>query len=241
MYDDLAPYYDLVYQDWEAAMTRQGERLSPLLPGGARILDVAAGIGTQSLPLAVAGHDVVARDLSEGAIDRLRYEAAQRGLILDAEVADMRTVGETVDGRFDAVVALDNALPHLLSDGEIVAALSGFRKLLGPEGKLLVSVRDYEGVDRSPRSTHPYGIRTRQGRRYRLTQVWRWTDAERYETTMIVEEEIEARWLEIVRASSRYYAIPLPRLLGLFADAGVAAQVDTSVGFHQPLIVGRRG
>jgi SAM-dependent methyltransferase len=239
VYDELAAYYDLVYEDWEAAMRRQGERLSRLLPAGARVLDVAAGIGTQSLPLAAAGYEVVARDLSGGAIDRLRYEAGQRGLVVDAEVADMRHVARGVEGLFDAVIALDNALPHLLTDAEIVEAVRGFRRLLEPDGQLLVSVRDYGAVDRAPRSTHAYGTRSRGGRRYRLSQRWRWTDPERYETTMIVEEEGEERWREVVRASARYYAVPVPRLLDLFAEAGLVAEVEASVDFHQPLIRGR--
>ena len=56
---------DLIDPDWEAAMERQGDLLSRLLPQGCRVLDVAAGIGTQSLPLAAKGYEVVARDLSE--------------------------------------------------------------------------------------------------------------------------------------------------------------------------------
>jgi SAM-dependent methyltransferase len=239
MYDALAAHYDLVYPDWEAAMRRQGGFLSRLLPRGARVLDVAAGIGTQSLPLAAAGYEVVARDRSAGAIDRLRYEAGRRGLTVDAEPADMRTVGRSVEGRFDAVIALDNSLPHLLSDEDLTTALRGFRDLIEPDGRLLVSVRDYDTVDRSPRSTHLYGTRTRGGRTFRLSQEWRWTDPERYQTTMIVEEEEVGVWTEVVRASARYYAIPVARLLALCTASGFEAELERSVDFFQPLIHGR--
>ena len=239
MYDALAPYYDLIYTDWEATMRRQGDALSPLLRPGSPVLDVAAGIGTQALPLAAAGFDVVARDLSRGAIDRLRHEASQRGLRVDADVADMRRVGRTVDGRFGAVVALDNALPHLLDDVEILEALMGFRALLEPDGVLLFSVRDYAVVDRAPRSTHPYGTRPRDGRTFRLNQEWRWTDPDRYLTTMIVEEEGPEGWHELVRASSRYYAVPLARLLELCGDAGFETEAVTAPEFFQPLVKAR--
>jgi len=33
-YDALAPWYHLVYQDWEATIGRQGRALSALLAGG---------------------------------------------------------------------------------------------------------------------------------------------------------------------------------------------------------------
>ena len=54
-YDDIAKYYDLIYADWERSMRRHGEAISAMLgpedPGRTRVLDVSAGIGTQSLPL----------------------------------------------------------------------------------------------------------------------------------------------------------------------------------------------
>lgn len=239
MYDALAAYYDLIYPDWEETMRRQGEALSLLLHPESRVLDVAAGIGTQTLPLAASGFDVVARDLSEGAIARLLLEASQRGLQVDADAADMRRVGRSVEGRFDAVVALDNALPHLLTDEAILEALVGFRALLKPDGFLLLSVRDYDTVDRAPHSTHPYGTRTRRGRTYRLSQEWRWIDSDRYRTTMIVEEERRDGWQEVVRGSSRYYAVSVNRLLELCDDAGFEAELVSSEGFFQPLVRGR--
>ncbi len=78
-YDDLAEYYDLIYPDWERSMARQGEAIDQMLRSlespkpkeEFRVLDIAAGIGTQTLPLAILGYDVTARDLSGGAVARL--------------------------------------------------------------------------------------------------------------------------------------------------------------------------
>ena len=151
-YNDLVEYYDLVYADWEDSMRRHGAAISEMLqvPGssrsgsGLRILDVSAGIGTQALPLASLGHDVVARDLSSRAIARLSREADERGLTIDAAQADMREVGAAVEGPFDAVISFDNSIPHLLNDREIVATFHCISRLLTPSGVLLISVRDYE-------------------------------------------------------------------------------------------------
>lgn len=238
VYDDLARHYDLIYADWEASMRRQGEVLSALLPSRGRILDVAAGIGTQALPLAALGFQVVARDLSEAAIRRLKREAAGRKLEIDAAPADMRSVGTTVDGQFDAIVCFDNSLPHLLTDDDIVTALSHLRGLLRPGAPLLVSVRDYHQVDRGSPSVHPYGERTRGRRAFRLAQTWRWYDEDRYETTMTVEERREGRWAPVLESRTRYYAIPLPRLLALFRRAGLRAERVREPSFYQPVIRG---
>ena len=107
-------------------MARQGQSIHQILraefPGRAirelRILDAAAGIGTQAIPLAQLGYQVVARDLSRGAVVRLVQEARVRGLRIDSAAADMREVSGTVEGPFDAVIAMDNSVPHLLRDEE---------------------------------------------------------------------------------------------------------------------------
>jgi len=85
-YDALAEYYDLIFEDWDASMARQGGALEQLIraelgvavPETVRVLDVACGIGTQALPLALRGFQVTGRDISAGAIARLRREAEAR-------------------------------------------------------------------------------------------------------------------------------------------------------------------
>ena len=94
-YDALAPFYHLLFPDWEASIARQGAALDAVIRAEAgsdarTVLDVAAGIGTQALGLAALGYAVTASDLSSGAVRRLRDEAARRGLAIDARQADMR-------------------------------------------------------------------------------------------------------------------------------------------------------
>lgn len=234
-YDDIAEYYDLIYADWEDSMRRQGAAISEMLQplggsrraGGLRVLDVAAGIGTQSLPLARLGYDVVARDVSTAAVARLSREATERGLTVDARQADMREVSSSVEGVFDAVIAFDNSIPHILSDAEIVATFRGLLELLTDDGALLISVRDYDDVDRAPTSSHPYGERNRDGRTIRLGQEWTWLDEDRYRTTMVVEQSVEDGWTELLRTESDYYAISISRLLELMEEAGLRHPVGS--------------
>jgi hypothetical protein len=151
----------------------------------------------------------------------------------------MRVVGDSVDGRFDAVIAFDNSIPHLLSDDEIVATFRGFSRLLNPNGTLLISVRDYDRVDRTPTSVHPHGERTRAERAFRLSQEWAWLDDSHYQTTMVVEERVEGRWTDLVRTDAQYYAIPIPRLLDLMDEAGFVSSRVEEVPFFQPVLRGR--
>src|SRR5215471_9239016 len=76
-YDRLAPFYHLVYPDWEASVQRQAAALDGILRDrwGSEcraILDVACGIGTQALGLARLGYAVTGSDLSSAAVARAR-------------------------------------------------------------------------------------------------------------------------------------------------------------------------
>src|SRR3989442_12126191 len=93
-YDQLAPFYHLIYPDWEASMTQQATALDSIIQEywGAEtttILDVACGIGTQALGLAQLGYQVTASDLSRAAVARARREATARHLELRGFVADV--------------------------------------------------------------------------------------------------------------------------------------------------------
>ena len=130
-YDALAPYYHLIFADWDASIAWQGEQLDALIrrcgpPGARSVLDVACGIGTQALALAAKGYDVTASDLSPAAVERARHEARSRGLDVALTVADMRGVQDHHGRTFDVVLCADNALPHLLNDDDIARALGQF-------------------------------------------------------------------------------------------------------------------
>lgn len=111
-YDDLAPWYHLVYQDWESTVRRQGEALSTLIvsewgSGVRRVLDAAVGIGTQALGLATKGYCLLGSDISAGVVRRAVGEGRRRGLRLHCMVADMRALPFD-DGVMDALISCDN-------------------------------------------------------------------------------------------------------------------------------------
>jgi ubiquinone/menaquinone biosynthesis C-methylase UbiE len=60
-YDTLAPYYHLIYADWEVSIGRQSRALDAIIrstggPQPRSVLDTSCGIGTQSIGVAQLGY-----------------------------------------------------------------------------------------------------------------------------------------------------------------------------------------
>jgi len=138
----------------------------------ADIADVACGIGTQLIGLAELGHRVFGADISARAIQRARRECAAAGVRAALSVADMRKLPLT-GSSVDAVICADNALPHLLADGDVLAALREMSRILRPSGTVLITTPDYDRVLAAPpSSTLPQVFKSSQGRMISFQRNW---------------------------------------------------------------------
>ncbi|MFF2350590.1 class I SAM-dependent methyltransferase [Kitasatospora sp. NPDC058115] len=253
-YDRLAPGYHLVYADWEASVAEQGASLDALLrarlgDAPADVLDCACGIGTQALGLAARGHRVTGTDLSPVSAARAAREAAARGLRLPTAAADMRRL-PCPDGRFDAVVCADNALPHLLTATDVRAALAELRRVLRPGGLLMLSTRPYDDLRRDrPTATEPRVSVDGDGRRVVSFQLWHWhEDGERYDLELFrltgPPDGNDQDWGPVSVHRATYWALTRDRLARFATEAGFTAvewQPPAATGFFQPVLLARAG
>jgi len=240
-YDQLAPYYHLLYPDWEASITRQSRGLGAVLdefgiPAGSAILDAACGIGTQAIGLARRGYQVTASDLSPAAVARARSECDQRGLAVTFALADLRRLSSVFPHPFAAVLACDNAIPHLLSDDDILTAFEECRRVLAPGGVLLISVRDYAAIERRTPDVRPYGSRIDGDCHYAAEQIWRW-EGNQYDLSLRLTQQCGSDAPVVHEFRSRYYAVELPALERLLRAAGFDPVVRRDEHFFQPLLV----
>jgi SAM-dependent methyltransferase len=243
-YDDLAPFYHLIYPDWEASVARQAEVLDGIVREAAtgpaaRVLDVSCGIGTQSLGLARLGYAVTGSDPSARSVERARREAEARGLAIRFSVADMREAFARHGGGWDVVISCDNAVPHLLSDAEIRAAFDELHRCTRPGGLCLVTVRDYAAMELGGTQVKPYGVRSEGGIRYLAFQVWDF-EGDVYDLTMYFVEDRGGAECRTLAFRSRYHAVSVDRLLALLREAGFAEVRRIDDRFFQPVLLGRR-
>lgn len=99
-----------------------------------RVLEAAAGTGLVTLTLAQRAREVVATDYAEAMVELLGHRLRHSGLTnVTCRQADL-TALPFPEASFDVVVAA-NVL-HLVPD--LTTALASFRKILKPDGKLLV-------------------------------------------------------------------------------------------------------
>lgn len=248
-YNELAEDYHLIFEDWDRSMERQASVLGPVLearagPAPLKVLDCACGIGTQTIGLARRGHRVTGSDVSDVAIARARREASLRGLEVDFHVADMRDLSALPEASFDAVVAGDNALPHLLSDEDLGRALKSMAAVLKPRGVFLATLRDYDDLLRTRPALQGPAFYSKDGKRHIVHQVWDW-DGEEYTLHLYITYEAGSSgpaWIA-KHYATRYRALQRKELVHCLDSSGFGAiewLMPEATGLYQPMVVARK-
>ncbi len=247
-YDALAADYHLIHADWDDSLTRQGALIDGLLarhlgPGPHRLLDCSCGIGTQALGLAALGHRVHATDLSAASVERARREAGQRGLALDFGVADMRHLDGNIPGDFDVVLSCDNALAHMLDDGDLDRAARAMASKTRPGGLVLASIRDYDALLTERPIFAPPTVHDAPSGRRLIVQHWDWRDGSPvYDMTMFIMDRRDEDWT-MRHYSSLLRAVTRDETGAALARAGlgdIVWHMPEDTGFYQPVVTARK-
>lgn len=149
-----AALYDHEYRRRRADVTFYRELATKRLGGPGRILELGAGSGRVTIPLARDGHEVVAIDQSaamiaglRGRIAKLPPAVANRISVLPGELCTFQA-----PGKFSLVIAAFNVLEHLYTRGELDACLRRVAAHLAPGGAFAFDVQlpDLAWLSRDP-------------------------------------------------------------------------------------------
>ena len=204
------------------------------------ILDCACGIGTQAIGLASLGYNVVASDISDGALTEGKTRAAKENVNIRFEKADFCKLSETFSEHFDIVIAMDNALPHMLSSEELKEAVNSISGQIKKGGIFVGSIRDYDALlnDKPPYSP-PYIHKTENGQRVSF-QTWNWSGDKYKLTQYIIDDEND---LGVNKFECEYRATRREELTALFISSGCREVIwlfPEETGFYQPIIVAKK-
>lgn len=243
-YNQLAPFYRYLFLDWEKSVVSHAQVLDSVIreffgPQVRHILDAACGIGTQSIGLAQLGYQVVASDISATELDLAMQEANKRALNLKFVLADMRRLRQTHQDVFDLVIACDNAIPHLLSEEDILMAFQEFYACTKEEGGCIISVRDYANKELGGRKMYPRTVHQTPEGRVMLFDVWEF-ESEYYDfTTYIVKDQGETGITTNAIRNGRYYCVTIATLERLLIEAGFGrVAIVNNERYHQPILIG---
>ena len=244
-YDNMATQYDKLFMDWQATTHEQAVILNNLFADSgfdksACILDCACGIGTQAIGLATLGYTVTASDISDGELAEASERAEKNGVKIHFERADFRALSDTFSEQFDIVIAMDNALPHMLTGEDLELAVRSITGQIRPGGLFVASIRDYDSIlaDKPPYSA-PYIHITDKGQRVSF-QTWTWK-GDNYRLTQYIIDDEET--LQISKYDCEYRATRREELTDMLRSSGcrdVVWKFPEETGFYQPIVIARK-
>jgi len=243
-YDELSPFYHLIFEDWNASVERQAKIIDRIIrkewsKNHKSIVDVTCEIGTQVIGLAQLNYDVEASDLSPEEIKRAQQEADKRSLKIKFSVADMMQCFKHHQKQFDVLISCDNSVPHLLSDSDILIAFKEFYNCLKPGGGCIITIRDYDKEKREGVQIKPYGVRVVDDTKYVIFQTWEF-EGNIYNLSMYFIRDCGQQEVKTKVFRSKYYAVSISKIIELMEMAGFSSVKQVQSEFYQPVIIGTK-
>ncbi len=149
-YNYFAEKYKYILLDYEELIAQEGKIFKNIFEKYAKrdihsILDCTCGIGIQTISLAKLGYDIYGSDLSEREIRVADFETKKANLNVTYNVCDCRKLNKVYGNKkFDAIISMDSAMPHLLTEDAFKEALESISHQLRKDGIFLASFRDYD-------------------------------------------------------------------------------------------------
>lgn len=247
-YDNLAEYYHLIANDWQQAVERQRQQISAFfdkisIRKNASILDCACGVGTQAIGLAQMEYVVHACDLSPQSIVQAKKNAQHFAVNIPFFVCDMRHLQSQANTLYDAIVAFDNAVPHLLDTSDVICAFRNIYECLNSCGTFIFSIRDYDSLlKKRPQSTMPRTIHDEFGQRITF-QTWEWKPQSNiYNFQLFILQKKDNNW-ESKCFPSTYRAYRRSELSDLLKKAlfkNIRWYMPQESGYYQPIVVAKK-
>jgi 2-polyprenyl-3-methyl-5-hydroxy-6-metoxy-1,4-benzoquinol methylase len=140
----LAPVYAWMLGGFDAAIERGAAEVTTLLSAvaqGSVAVDLGAGFGMHSIPLARRGYSVLAIDTSSYLLEQLQTHAG--ALPITAVEDDMLGFARHLDRPADVILCMGDTLTHLPERASVLQLFAVAAESLHPGGTFITTLRDY--------------------------------------------------------------------------------------------------
>lgn len=238
----MANQYDKLFLDWNAATHEQALILNRLINDygfdtSATILDCACGIGTQSIGLAALGYKMTSSDISEEEIRQAKERAIKNEVNIRFENADFCKLSDVFSEHFDVIIAMDNAIPHMLTKNDLEKAVRSIIGQINEKGIFIASIRDYDRLlEEKPPYSPPYIHKCDNGQRVSF-QTWTWNNDNYHLVQYIIDD---AETLTVSKFECEYRAVLRKELTDILLANGCSRvdwKMPEETGFYQPVVI----
>lgn len=139
----LSDVYSWMLGGFENAIHRNTEffKKHDFVPKGSGIaIDLGAGCGFQSIPLAQAGYSVTAIDLDSKLLDELRKNSGD--LNIEIVQDDLENFDKVIQNGSELIVCMTDTILHLESKDKVTSIFNKVEKNLESGGKFVLTFRD---------------------------------------------------------------------------------------------------
>lgn len=146
--DHLAPVYVWMAGGADAALSAGANDIADFVPGSGLAVDLGAGFGMHSIPLARAGYEVVAIDTSSLLLNELRLLAD--GLSIQSVCGNLLEFKNHLRQPAQLIVCMGDTLPHLADAAHVEQLTQDIASSLAPGGCFVATFRDYTKLPSGP-------------------------------------------------------------------------------------------
>jgi SAM-dependent methyltransferase len=222
----LGPVYTWMVGDLDAAFARSRAELDELglrSSVGGTAIDLGAGFGLHSLPLAERGYAVTAIDGCKPLMDELRLRSAR--LPIETIVGDLLAFRAHVHKPVNVILCMGDTLTHLPDFADVDGLLAGAAAALATGGVFAATFRDYasktlQGDDRF--------IAVRSDEDRILTCFLEYGE-DRVVVHDLLHEKEQGRWRQRVSSYVKLRLHP-ERIVERLTKLGFTVRVDTGMG-----------
>ena len=249
-YDNLADVYRYIFADWNASARRHGSIITNILethgfsPTNHTLYDCTCGIGTQVFGLAERGWNIHGSDISPQAIVKAQSytDEFNMAFIPTFSISDLLNSSNN-PAHYDVVISMDNAIPHFMTDADLLTALLTMAGHLKDEGLLMISIRDYDALVKNPPKTTQPSVTDSDDGRHIIFQTWDWADdLSSYQLNMYITQHIDDT-ITTQCFPSEYRALHRKQLSNALLQVGlhdIQWKMSDESGYYQPIVTARK-